>query len=125
MPVNTVISIEQNLVVHTITASVDRSIIVDTISKTLKNSDYQSGMNAIWHFNDISNVNLTSEDLIFVAEYASKNIDIDGKPYKLALVAEKDLPYGLTRVYEAWSSERPVTISNFRILEDALNWIEE
>lgn len=125
MTVNTIISREKNLIVHTITDSMDLAIIVDTISRTLKDPKYQPGMNAVWHFHDVSKVNLTSTDLMFVSEYASRNIDKDGKPYKLALVAEDDLPYGLSRVYEAWSSERPVTISNFRVLDEALEWINQ
>lgn len=124
MPVSTAINKEQNLIIHTITEYMDLSTLVGTISKTLKNPDYQPGMNAIWHFHDIDKINLSTDDLIFVADFASKNIDKNGKHYRLALVAEEDLAYGLTRIYEAWSSGRPVTINNFRDLEDARKWVE-
>lgn len=123
MPVNTVISPEQNLIIHTITDSMDLPLLIDTISLTLKNPNYKVGMNAVWHFHHVAEINLSSNDLIFVADFASKNIDKDGKPYQLALVAADDLPYGLSRVYEAWSSERPVTIKNFRALDEAMKWI--
>lgn len=124
MSVNTMINKEQNLILHTVTEYLDMSLLVETISNTLINSDYQPGMNAIWHFHDIKKMNLSSEDLMFVAEFAGKNIDKNGKHYRLALVAEEDLAFGLTRVYEAWSSGRPVTINNFRDLDDALKWVE-
>ena len=124
MPVMTDIDAEQNLVVHTITEYVDLSTLVDTISNTLKHPAYKEGMNAIWHFCHIEKMNLSSADLMFVADFASKNIDKKGEHYCLALVAEEDLAYGLTRVYEAWSSERPVTINNFRNLDDAQKWIK-
>lgn len=124
MSANTSISIENNLVVHTITEVMDVPIIINTIAQTLKNPEYKVGMNEVWHFNGVLKVNLISEDLMYIAEYAGENIDIDGKHYKLALVAEDDLPYGSTRVYGAWSSERPVTIQNFRSIDDALEWIK-
>lgn len=123
MPVDTIISREKNLIVHTITDIMDLPVIVNTIAKTLKDPEYHAGMNAVWHFYDVTKVDLSSDDLMYAADYASKNIDKDGKHYKLALVAEDDLPYGLTRVYEAWSSERPVTIQNFRSVNRALQWI--
>jgi len=124
MPVDTIISKEKNLIVHTLTGVMDLSVIVNTISKTLDDPEYQVGMNAIWHFCDTSKVNLSSEDLMYAAEYAGKKMDEDGKPYKLALVAEEDLSYGLTRVYEAWRSKCPVTVQNFRFIDDAFAWIE-
>jgi len=125
MSVHTTINKEQNLVLHTITEYMDMSLLVETISTTLKNPQYQAGMDALWHFHDIKKMNLSSEELMFVAEFATKNIDTSGKHYRLALVAEEDLAYGLSRVYEAWSSERPVTINNFRELDDAMKWIGE
>lgn len=124
MSVKTIISTDKNLIQHTITDVMDLNIIINTIAETLKNPEYQAGMNAVWYFSGILKVDLTSDDLMYIAEYASKNIDIEGKPYKLALVAEDDLPYGLTRVYEAWSSERPVTIKNFRSIDDAMIWVQ-
>lgn len=123
MPVETIINREDNLIIHTITNVMDLPIIVSTITKTLKDPNYFAGMNAVWYFHDIVDASLSAEDLIYAAEYASKNIDVDGKPYRLALVAEDDLPYGLLRVYEAWSNERPVTIQNFRSIDAALDWI--
>lgn len=124
MSVKTSISIDKNLIQHTITDVMELTVIINTIAEMLKNPEYKAGMNAVWYFRGALKVDLTSGDLMYIAEYASKNIDIDGKPYKLALVAEDDLPYGLTRVYEAWSSERPVSIKNFRSIDDALVWVQ-
>jgi len=124
MPVSTAINKEQNLILHTITEYMDLSTLVETISETLKNPDYQPGMNAIWHFHDIDKMNLSSDDLMFVVDFASKNIDKNGKHYRLALVAEEDLAYGLSRIYEAWCSDRPIIINNFRNLENAWKWVE-
>jgi len=125
MPVNTVIDRERNLIIHSITETMSLSVIIETISKTLNDPDYQAGMDAIWHFIDVSEVDLSSEDLMYAAEFSRKNIDKEGKAYKLALVAAEDLPFGLTRAYEAWCNERPVSINNFRVLDDALKWINQ
>lgn len=125
MPVDTIISKEKNLIVHTLTGTMDLSVIVNTISKTLDDPEYQVGMNAIWHFCDTSEVKLSPEDLMYAAEYAGKKMDKSGKAYKLALVAEEDLSYGLTRVYEAWRSEESTaTIQSFRFIDDAFAWIK-
>ena len=123
MSVNTEISKENNLIVHTINDALSLPIIVHTIERTIESPDYRPGMNAVWHFINLKEIELTSQDLMYVAEYASKTIDEGGKAYKLALVAGDDLPFGLTRIYEAWSSDRPVTINNFRSLDEAMEWI--
>lgn len=123
MSVNTKIYKDKNLVVHTISELLTLTVIVRTIEKTVEDPDYLPGMNAVWHFVNLKKVDITSQDLMYVAKYASEAIDEGGKEYKLALVAGDDLPFGLTRLYEAWSSDRPVIIQNFRDLDEAMLWI--
>lgn len=125
MAVNTEILEENNLVIYHVSDYVSLPIIVKSIESTLLNRKYHAGMNSIWHFEDHVTVDVSSKDLMHVAEYARMTIDQAGVKYKLALVASEDLPYGMTRIYEAWSSDRPVTINNFRKLDDAFDWIAE
>lgn len=125
MAVNTEIDEKRNLLIHHFSGSVSLQTLMKTIENTLTNPKYRVGMNAIWVCDDGTKVNLSSEDTQKVSEYARKVFDKKGMSYKLALVASDDLPYGMTRVYEGWSNDRPITINIFRQLDEAFAWIEE
>lgn len=81
------------------------------------------GMDAIWVIETGSDLDVSSEDTQIISDYARKAFDQSGISYKLALVANDDFAYGMTRVYEGWSNDRPIKINTFRKIEDALNWI--
>lgn len=125
MTVSTEVDEKRNLIIHHFSESINLSSILKTIENTVNNPKYQLGMNAIWVCNDGTVVDMTSEETRKVSEFARKVFDENGASYKLALVANDDLAYGMSRVYEGWSNDRPITISTFRKIEQALNWMEE
>jgi len=125
MAVNTKIDEAKNLVIHHFSESVSLQTITKTIENTLTNPKYRTGMNAIWVCDDDTEVDISSEDAQKVSDYARKAFDKEGISYKLALVANEDLAYGMLRVYEGWSNDRAITINIFRKLDEAFAWIEE
>lgn len=124
MSVNTEVDEGKNLIIHHLNESISVNTITDTIQNTLANPKYKIGMNAIWVIEKGADIEMNSDDAQIISDCARKAFDQSDISYKLALVAFDDLAYGMSRVYEGWSNDRPVTINTFRKLEDALDWIE-
>lgn len=124
MAVNTEIFENRNLIIHYFSENISREIITETIDNTLLNPKFKMGMDAIWCVEVGTHVEMSSDDAKIISKHARKAFDQDGACYKLALVASDDFAYGMSRVYEGWSNDRPVDIQTFRKIEDALKWIE-
>ena len=124
MAVNTEVDVSKNLVIHHLTEKISINTITETIENTLSNPQYKIGMDAIWVIEEGSDLDVSSEDTQRISDFARKAFDKNGVSYKLALVASDDFAYGMTRVYEGWSNDRPIKIHTFRKFEDAMEWID-
>ena len=124
MAVNTEVDVNKNLVIHHLTEKISVNTITETIENTLSNPQYKIGMDAIWVIEEGSDLDVSSEDTQRISDFARKAFDQNGVSYKLALVASDDFAYGMTRVYEGWSNDRPIKIHTFRKFEDAIEWID-
>lgn len=124
MAVITEINEKKNLIIHHFSQSVFLQSLVETIKNTVEDPKYKVGMNAIWACDKGTEINMTSEDTQALSEIARQAFDKNGVSYKLALVANDDLAYGMTRVYEGWSNDRPVKINSFRDMDKAIAWME-
>ena len=125
MTVSTEVDEKRDLIIHHFSESVNLESILKTIENAVNHPQYHSGMDAIWVCDEGTTVNMTSEETRKVSEFARKAFDKEGTSYKLALVANDDLAYGMSRVYDGWSNDRPITINTFRKIEQALNWMDE
>ena len=80
----------------------------------------------IWDMSDITEIHLTSEEVEKIATFPPR---IEGKRElgKTAFVAQKDILFGLSRMFEAYSSivNSPYPIMVFRSIEEAYKWIDE
>ena len=45
--------------------------------------------------------------------------------FKTAIFCPTDLPYGMARIYETWSSESPEFIQLFKDKDQAFSWLNE
>ena len=124
MTVITKINTKENIIIHRFSEVVSLFILTETIRKTIANSEYRAGMNAIWVCEDDTKIDMCSEDAKKLSDIARQAFDKEGKKYRLALVGSSDLAYGMNRVYEGWSNDRPVSINSFRELDSALAWIK-
>lgn len=125
MTVSTKFDEAKNLVIHHFSESVTLQLFLTTIENTINNPGYKAGMNTICICAEGTIIDITAEETRKVSEYARKKFDRNGVSYKLALVASDDLAYGMNRVYEGWSNDRPIVINTFREVEQAFNWIDE
>jgi hypothetical protein len=80
----------------------------------------------LWDLIDTTDIQLTSEEVETVAKY---RLRFEGKrgSGKTAFVAQKDVLYGLSRMFEMQSNlqDAPYTIMVFRSIEEAHLWLDE
>ena len=75
----------------------------------------------LWNFNP-HGFNMNPEQLMQIANYGKTKFV---KPSKLAIVAPKDLIYGLSRLFEVYREEQQVSTNVFRNEKDAREWLME
>ena len=75
-------------------------------------------------YTNVSELNVSSEELKRLAAQDKRAAKINPHMF-LALVGEKDLVYGLIRMWEAYVDISPLESMAFRNIKDAEKWIEE
>ncbi|HSQ85074.1 MAG TPA: hypothetical protein VLM43_10140 [Desulfobacterales bacterium] len=80
----------------------------------------------VWDMTNITEVQLTSEEVIKIATFGPRT---EGKREigKTALVAHKDILFGLSRMFETHSDmvNSPYPVMVFRSIEQAYKWLVE
>ena len=74
----------------------------------------------LWDFSD-SGLDLRTAQLEELADYAKTKFV---PPSKVAIVAAKDLSFGLSRIYEAFRTQEGLEIEIFRTEQKALAWLK-
>jgi hypothetical protein len=87
----------------------------------VSDDEYKPGMGRIWDFRDADLSALDGSVVAEMTRYPSK-FPPGISDVKVAFVASRDLEYGLSRMFEAYS-EAPSTISVFYSLAEAEAWI--
>lgn len=82
--------------------------------------------NVLWDLVDTSAIKITSDQLQQLVDFQPR---YEGKrpSGKTAFAANKDLQFGLSRVFQAHSriSEAPYPVGVFRSKQEAINWLDE
>ena len=85
----------------------------------IKNIVYQ-----ICDLTNVSNISLSNSEIEEIAEQDSKAFQINPNMF-IAIVADDDLIYGLSRMWEALAYDYPFESTVFRTMDDAQQWIRE
>lgn len=109
----------------------ERRIILSSASGTLKDEDLQSHQQALlsdpafaptfcqlWDFRGIDRVEVSNA---LLRELAGSRSFAPGA--KRAVVASRDLLYGLARMFQIMHDDAPEDFQVFRTLEDATSWL--
>ena len=92
----------------------------------LRDPAFRPGMSVLW---DLRNANLArvfpTEDAWRFADALEKRLEQRGTGYRMAIVANSDLEFGIARQYEAVTERLPFTSRVFRDYDDAWRWLQE
>ena len=76
---------------------------------------------------DLTHADMRQVSAEGLAALAEKITEIFGEANvstsKTAVYSETDLPFGLARLYEAYTHESPETVQVFRDRDEAMNWL--
>lgn len=95
--------------------------VVDDIRSAIDNVAAENNINELrlWDLSKGSS-NFTATDLRSLAEYGQSRFLL---PSTVAIVAPKDLEFGLSRIYEVYREEGLVKHRVFRTEQDARDWL--
>ena len=91
----------------------------------LDDPDFRPGTDILWNFSSAVVVPPSEEDIFDFTDMVQKSRAKRGSEYKVAMVADKELYYGLLRMYQAYSGPLPIELMVFRSLPEAMHWLKE
>lgn len=98
--------------------------IMREFEQVISHPEYSPGLPRLWDLRASSGAKLTFDDMRKLAQFVTRREAACG-PSKVALVTERDLDFGLSRMYEMLSASRtPVySVRVFRGTADAVAWL--
>ena len=125
MPIHRDIDSASNLVTHTCSCTITKEDIQAAYLGMLEDPAFLKGINILWDFRNADVVAPSEEEIFNFAAMVKESQPRRGSGYKVAMVADKDLYYGLSRMYQAYSGALPFELMVFRSLDDALGWVRQ
>ena len=104
------------------TGKVTADEIMTTGSKIFANSEWINGFNILLDYREISELGVKTEDIENIVDQDKRNEYLFDKS-KCAIVADSDLVFGLSRMWEAYSEDTKIKAMVFRNIEDSLRWL--
>jgi hypothetical protein len=81
--------------------------------------EFRPGMQALWRFEGVEGPGLSADELRDVVSIQRETIARRG-PARVAVVVERDLDFGIVRVYEALADAVHIDVRGFRDLDEAV-----
>ena len=123
MTINSKINKDSNTIIRTVTGEVRASEVKEEFDKSLSHPNFKKNMNVVW---DLINADVraaSTNEILDVIAHIGSSISSRGEGYKIALAASSEMSLIMSRMFETYSMELPVSIQIFNTLEDALKWI--
>ncbi len=127
MPVTTKLYEDENYVHHHLTGEIDQNFLIEVFDNNKTLTGLKSDTAVIWEFERVKIPNLTStlNSTRKIADHIKDTQVENRKNYRVALVADSDLIYGMARMYQTIAEFLPVTFRVFRSLGKAREWAVE
>jgi hypothetical protein len=79
-------------------------------------------VNILWDFSEATGTTISTEKLKVISQFVTDDPGLN-MCYKVALLADKDLAYGMARVYKVISAHTKVKVEVFRDKLKAEEWV--
>jgi hypothetical protein len=114
---------ERNIAYIKLSGLLSKKVILSAFDLTVSDKRYKKGMGRLWDFRDAELSSLDSETITEMAQY-SLRFPQGINDVKVAFVTDRDLEYGLSRMFEL-SSKAMTPIRVFRAMDEAEKWMME
>jgi hypothetical protein len=123
MSVQSTVDPNSGVIVHAVSGMLDIDEVVSALERIVNHPLFRPGAHVLWDFSGARSGNLDARELRNLVRQVGERMDGRGEGYKTALVAPRDVDYGLARMYEAYASELPVELCVFRSSGEAWDWL--
>ena len=82
----------------------------------------QAAGNMLWDFSEASLAPVSTEDILKIVEFSVRNVE-SRELSKVAIVAPRNLEYGVSRMFQSYGGKLPFDVSIFRAMDEALAWL--
>ena len=114
-----------NTIIRTVTGEMRAAEIYSEFDKSLTHPDFRKNMNVVWDMTNADVRAASTNEVLDVVAHIGNNIANRGESYKIAIVASTEMSFVMSKMFETYGEQLPVSIHVFNALEDALTWIGE
>jgi len=122
MPIRTIIDNTIGLIRTTATGRVTGDDLVTYYKRLRSHPDFRSNLNEIFDLTDVTDANVDAADVRRLSG-VTEEFTRHGVTVKVAIIAPRDLEFGLSRMYEMLQDQSMNDVRVFRDRADAEGWI--
>jgi len=124
LPIISEVQLEHNLLLNVVKGVLTASDVLEGYGGIGDLPGFHPGLNIVWDFRLAELDGLTGEDIRRIEEHIRQSPHPSFLPHKIAFVAERDVMFGLARMYQGLAREQEVKINVFRSMDEALLWLD-
>lgn len=125
MTLDTIIDTNINIVIHTAYGKFGPDDVKHILDGLISHPDFKKDMNVVWDFRQVADINFTVDELRKIVAHTEGYLAHRSPGYKLAMVSDDDLIFGLARMFMAYCEHLPIKITILRTLEAAMEWVQK
>ena len=122
MPISLELDVAQRTVHIRVWGRVSRPDVLEALHAMLEDVRFEPGFAQLCDLREVGELEITGADLRSIADVALGVADRLGAG-RLALVSDRPAVFGMSRMYEVFSEELPVSVRAFRDYEEAVRWL--
>jgi hypothetical protein len=122
MPIEVRVDETRELVEMVFAGEVTDSEFVETIDHYLL-EPYAAFPRGLFDLSDVTVVGVSADSVRHAARHATRHVDSRLEEGKLAIVAPRDVLFGLARMYSILRDDSPVEVRAFRNRNEAESWL--
>ena len=124
MPIKFHFRPDNNLIISVHKGIVKDDEFINSYRSLCENYLFKTGMNLLVDLRKADSSYRSSEGLYSIAGFLESRYQDFNKEPKIAVLAPKNISFGLARVFHALSGNIPIEYSIFRSSEEALSWLD-
>lgn len=123
MPISYQIDEEHNLVLTTGSGVITDEDILQHKNRLLSDPNFKPGMRELSDLRGIERLDVTPDGVMKMVQHDETHAP-EVTAHRLAIVASKDVVYGMARMYQSLTEQIVVNVRIFRDFEAARAWLE-
>lgn len=124
MPIDYVIHPDLRLVITRFTGRVTDAAFVELYTSLMGDDDYRLGTNELADLRGVEALDLSAAALRRVEEITADRYAGSDESFRTAILASRDHPYGIGRMYEVFAEDGPEHVRVCRDPQSALEWLD-